>query len=712
MSLVKFNSYLSPISIGAVLGFRTLLGTIALTSLVAHSARVDLNALLANIVLSIALSCIFVSFFSKIPQSVVQPQDGPAVILSTVLAAWVSMGTDLSVYSVLFINALFCFCTACMFWILGRFKLGNAARLLPYPVIGGFLAGSGLLMLLFALKPISQILINSDIDISLEIAKSSLTTIAFVIVTLQFNRIFRAPVAMPIAAIIFSVIINYYIIGHGYSQKNAIEYGWLLENTSASSNSLLISNFFSDINFLNKVISKNWFDILSIAIVSAVSLLLILSSLELTLHREIDINHELRVAGFSNLINSILGGLISFTALSATLLSIEKGDKNNISGIVVAIFCCALYFGNLQIIEYVPKPVINGILILMGYSLIKEWLLKNYKKFGIFDYLTILIISISIVVYGYISGILIGIFISVFIFVFRYSRINIIKYELTGEVLQSRIVRPNWQSEIIRSNAKKIRILKLDGFLFFGTVHTILNRVIKLIDEQKASHIVLDFSLVESLDLAAIETINKASKYAQDHNCAFLIAGANSYIVQSITKVANLVNPINFVDDVDHALEVCEDNIISSINNTIDTDADLSWFNDEKFNSLKKRMKVQEFDAGCYLFCKGEKAHTLYILQDGLVSINTNDLSGKKVRVQTLMKGALIGERSFIANQSHSAHAIAESQVKVYKLDWKDYLQLRNEEPESIGELNHYIIKTLSERLLSADHLIRLLMIS
>ena len=34
-----------------------------------------------------------------------------------------------------------------LFWVLGRFRLGNLVRYVPYPVVGGFLAGTGWLLL-------------------------------------------------------------------------------------------------------------------------------------------------------------------------------------------------------------------------------------------------------------------------------------------------------------------------------------------------------------------------------------------------------------------------------------------------------------------------------------------------------------------------------------------------------------------------------------
>ena len=108
---------------------------------------------------------------------------------------------------------------------------------------------------------------------------------------------------------------------------------------------------------------------------------------------------------------------------------------------------------------------------------------------------------------------------------------------------------------------------------------------------------------------------------------------------------------------------------------------------------------------------KNDDANILYFLLDGLISINVSDINGNTSRVQTLMKGSLIGERSFITEQKHSADAVAESPATVIALDKAAYLNLKISNPDAIDKLNHHIIKTLSERLLSADQLISLLML-
>jgi len=95
--------------------------------------------------------CILVSIFSSVPTAICAPEDSPAAILASVgagiaaalagasdpRAAYVTVGAAMALSSL---------GTGALFLLLGRFRLGNLVRYMPYPVVGGFLAGVGWLL--------------------------------------------------------------------------------------------------------------------------------------------------------------------------------------------------------------------------------------------------------------------------------------------------------------------------------------------------------------------------------------------------------------------------------------------------------------------------------------------------------------------------------------------------------------------------------------
>jgi len=93
----------------------------------------------------------FVSLFASLPGTVGSNQDVSVAIFSLISASIVTTMTpgaplEAVFFTVVTTIALTTLLTGLFFFCLGTFKLGGLVRYLPYPVVGGFLAGSGWLL--------------------------------------------------------------------------------------------------------------------------------------------------------------------------------------------------------------------------------------------------------------------------------------------------------------------------------------------------------------------------------------------------------------------------------------------------------------------------------------------------------------------------------------------------------------------------------------
>ena len=96
---------------------------------------------------------IVLALLSSRPAMVGTVQDAPAVVVALIaanIASSVPTGTASSaIYATVVVAiALTTLITGATFLLLGQFRLGSLVSYLPYPVIGGFLAGTGWLLML------------------------------------------------------------------------------------------------------------------------------------------------------------------------------------------------------------------------------------------------------------------------------------------------------------------------------------------------------------------------------------------------------------------------------------------------------------------------------------------------------------------------------------------------------------------------------------
>ena len=96
---------------------------------------------------------------------VATPQDVPAAILALATAgigaSMAATATDGEIFVTVLATVVICTLVTGLFFLgLGYFNLGDLVRFLPYPVIGGFLAGTGWLLTIGGLGVMTGISLN------------------------------------------------------------------------------------------------------------------------------------------------------------------------------------------------------------------------------------------------------------------------------------------------------------------------------------------------------------------------------------------------------------------------------------------------------------------------------------------------------------------------------------------------------------------------
>ncbi len=150
------------ISTGLVIGIVDVIYTISLAALIfAGNAPPYVANGIGLILLGGIPPLLFINSLSSYKGNMTCGQDAPAAILA-VIAAGIMQSMPLSLPREKFITiialiALTTFLTGLCFLLFGYFKLGSLARFLPFPVISGFLAGTGWMLVTGGIKVMSGV---------------------------------------------------------------------------------------------------------------------------------------------------------------------------------------------------------------------------------------------------------------------------------------------------------------------------------------------------------------------------------------------------------------------------------------------------------------------------------------------------------------------------------------------------------------------------
>lgn len=160
-------------------------------------------------------------------------QDVPAVLVAVMMASVAaSIGSQVAVPTVLALLAVSTLITGLALFILGSLQLGGLVRYVPYPVIGGFLAATGLLLLQGGLGAITGLSLSiSDIPslIRLDLIVLWIPAVAVALALTFMSRQGNSPLAVP--GIIAGALLTFYLglLVSGTSLAEATEMGLLFE---------------------------------------------------------------------------------------------------------------------------------------------------------------------------------------------------------------------------------------------------------------------------------------------------------------------------------------------------------------------------------------------------------------------------------------------------------------------------------------------------
>ncbi len=451
--------------------------------------------------------------------------------------------------------------------------------------------------------------------------------------------------------------------------------------------------------------------LLPIPAVAVISVLLNANGIELIIKRDIDLNRELIAAGVANLVGGVNGASVGFHTISFSGLSHVMAGGRRLPGLMAAALFFMTVFIGASVLGYIPREILGAILVFFGLALLYEWFYQSWFHFSRVDFGIILLISLVIVAQGYLEGIAVGLFLTTVLFVVNYSRLGVVRYALSGVDFRSRVTRSLRQQQIIQTHGGRVYILKLQGYLFFGTANRLLERV-QSTTTPSLQFVVLDFAQVLDLDSTALLSFSRMLQWAQEKHITLVLTGLTGSAQEQFTRGGFVDQPglLRRFDDLDHGLEWCENQIILA--EAAEQAAFLSLkdhliavgVSAAHVEVLLALMERQTLAPGEVLIHQGDDADRMYFVESGQVTAQLEQPGAPPVRLEAVRGGRTVGELGFYLATRRTASVVADEPTVVYALTRQALAALEETQPEVASALHRVVVHLLGERVV---HLIR-----
>ena len=287
----------------------------------------------------------------------------------------------------------------------------------------------------------------------------------------------------------------------------------------------------------------------------------------------VDVDRELRAHGYSNALSGLVGSIQNYLVYTNTVLFMRGGGDSRVAGVLLAAATFGILLAGPALIGYIPVVVVGTLIYFLGLDLMREAVIDTIGRVHKLEYLTILLIVVTMGVYDFVVGILAGIVLACVSFVLQSSQISAIRGTLPGGVASSTVRRHPTQHHFLQEVGQQIYVMKLAGYLFFGTIVGVEKSIREVLrddafNSRPIKFLVLDLNKVDGVDFSAAEAFTRINRILTQRDVRMILCGftIGSEVGRSLRNVGLLDTDesVEYYEGLNSALEHCENELLKA----------------------------------------------------------------------------------------------------------------------------------------------------
>lgn len=407
--------------------------------------------------------------------------------------------------------------------LVGLLKLGKFIRLVPQPVMFGFVNGLAIVIFMAQIEQFKQV-VNGDTQWItgtpfLIMAGLVLLTIAIVVLLPKITKVI--PSSLVAIIVVFGIVMIFNI-----DTKQVQD----IASVSGSLPPFHIPNFPFTFETLQIIAPYA----LIMAAVGLTEGLLTLNLVDEITGTKGNSNRECLAQGGANILNGFFFGMGGCPMIAQTLVNLSAGSRARLSGIVAALTILLIILVGAPVIEKLPMAALTGVMIMVAVGTFEWTSLRIFNRMPKADIFVMLVVMlITVLLHNLALAVLIGIIISALVFAWDSAkRIRAKKYV----------------------DEKGVKHYEIYGPLFFGSVTAFSEKFDVSTDPNE---VVIDFADSRVVDMSAIEALNALTNRYHNagkkiylkhlsQDCITLLKNADSIVL-----VNSLEDPMYMVAEIE-----------------------------------------------------------------------------------------------------------------------------------------------------------------
>ena len=398
--------------------------------------------------------------------------------------------------------------------LVGLLKLGKFIRLVPQPVMFGFVNGLAIVIFLSQLEQFKMTNSASAEWLTgtplLIMAGLVTLTIGIVILLPKITR--KIPASLAAIMIVFAIVTVF-----GIDTKKVED----IASVSGSLPPFHIPNIPLDLETLQIIFPYA----LIMAAVGLTEGLLTLNLVDEITGSKGNSNRECVAQGSANILNGFFYGMGGCPMIAQTLVNLSAGARARLSGIVAALTILVIILVGAPVIGKLPMAALTGVMIMVAIGTFEWTSLKIFKRMPKSDIFVMVVVTlITVFLHNLALAVLVGVIISALVFAWDNAK------------------RIRARKHVDENGVKHYEIY---GPLFFGSVTAFAEKF----DVKNDPHeIIIDFAESRVADMSAIEALNSLTN--RYHKAGKTVRLQHlSPDCRSLLKNAEAIIDVNILED-------------------------------------------------------------------------------------------------------------------------------------------------------------------
>ena len=482
----------------------------------------------------------FAALFGGTPSQISGPT-GPMVVVLAGLFASLSGNVEL-IFTAVLLAGLF----QILFGFLG---IGNYIRLVPYPVISGFMSGIGAIIIILQIGRLLGHEPPGGTLGALGYIPTALADINFATLALGIGTLviaYKWPASLgkyvpgALAALIIGTIVSLFITNVP-----------ILGDIPTGLPSLHLPTFESSTLLL---VLEAAFILAILGAIDSLLTSLVADNMTRTRH---DSSKELIGQGIGNTVAGLIGGIAGAGATMRTVVNIRSGGKERLSGMVHALVLLAVVLGLGPLASAIPHAVLAGILVKVGLDIIDWSYMKRAHTGPHWDFALMLLVLGLTVFVDLITAVGVGVVLAALAYVRQIAQLQIEELKKIPDTLND----PK-ENALLEKAKGKVSIFSFGGPLSFGAAADLGHHVREWV-KPGSRVLILDFSRVPTMDVSASMAVETVTSDAKSSGRQLMVCGASDKIKEVLGNVnassAEILTYPTLLEALESAVSIIED---------------------------------------------------------------------------------------------------------------------------------------------------------